>query len=157
MAAREFRITGWHVFIAFAVFFGVIVAANAVMITLAVTTFTGEDVKAAYGTGLRYNDILDTRADSRALGWTMDVRQGEGAAPLVVTIKDKNARPVGGLALRGQLKRPVQAKLDRDVDFREVSPGVYHAVLSDLAAGQWDLIVRADLGGDRTFEAQRRL
>ena len=153
----EFRLKGWHVFTCLAVFFGVIFAANGVMVYLAFGSFTGDDVDDAYARGLAYNEVIERREAAKALGWVMSVERDEKAHVLRIVLKDRYEQALSGLDVKGQLRRPVQAREDMVLAFQGKSGGVYEASLKGVAEGQWDLVITAPAPGGTVFEARKRI
>jgi len=149
----SFRLRGVHVLIILLAFFGVVFSVNAVFITLAATTFTGEEVSRAYVRGLAYNEILAERRAQEALGWSANVNAAAGA--VLVSVETEDGRPVTGLPLEGMLRRPGAPERDLELIFEEVRPGVYSAPSGALDAGRWRLSAR--VAGETPFRLEREL
>lgn len=138
----------------FVAFFGVVFAANAVMIGLAVTTFSGLETQGAYEKGLAYNQTLEQAAVQEARGWTQAVALD--ARGLVLTVADAQGVPVRGAIAAARLVRPADAALDRTLPLTEVEPGRYAATLDLPAPGLW--LVRSEVrAGAAVDYAARRL
>jgi len=147
------EIKGWHVLAAMIAFFGVTIAVNATFITLAVTSFSGEEAPKSYRQGLHYNEVLDRRAEQAALGWRASL--AAGADRLALTIQTAGGEPVTGLSLTGAVKHPTNADFDRALDFQPDGPGVYRAALAEpLGEGAW--IISAE-DPDAPFAVERRV
>lgn len=136
-----FTLKGWHVLAALIGFFCVIAAVNAVFITLAVTTFRGEDERRSYVQGLAYNDVLEARRLQAELGWDAAVNIAAGQVLLAVT--DASGEPVRGLDFDARLRHPADTSLDRELAFAEVRPGVYAADAA-IPNGRWILSASHD-------------
>lgn len=158
LPSTPFRITGRHVLVAFILFFGAIIAVNALFITLAVRTFHGEDIPKAYSAGLRFNDQVALSEASRAAGWTMEpaLEQRSGRAHLTIKVADARGDALADQLLRITLRRPSDAGLDRSLDLTTDSSGLAEATLDDLTAGQWDIVVAFERA-DGAAEMRRRL
>jgi nitrogen fixation protein FixH len=65
---------------------------------------------------------------------------------LKVQVRDAQGHAIAGLAISGQVRRPVTDRNDQLVTFREISPGMYGARLA-LAPGQWVVIAEASEAG----------
>ncbi|MGL4490937.1 MAG: FixH family protein [Rhizobiaceae bacterium] len=65
---KEF--TGRHMFIIMVLFFGVIIAVNLTMATLASTSWSGLVVKNSYVASQQFNEKVEAARTQRALGWT---------------------------------------------------------------------------------------
>lgn len=149
----RFTIKGWHVLVAMVAFFSIIIAVNAVFITLAVGSFPGEDTQRSYVQGLAYNDVLEERRAQAELGWRASANLT--ADRVLVEVRDAADAPVQGLRLTGTLRHPADMELDRALTFTEVRAGVYAAGITDLPAGQWRL--NAEAAGDAPFAVEADL
>jgi nitrogen fixation protein FixH len=138
----------------FIAFFGVVTAVNAVMIWLALTTFTGLDRDEPYVRGVGYNDVLAEERRQAALGWTAEV----AASPdrLAVEVTDRREQPLRGAVVYAQVTRPVNAALDFTTDLAAVEPGRYVAFVDWPAPGRWDVLVTVEQDG-RHYQEHRRL
>jgi nitrogen fixation protein FixH len=149
-----FRIRGWHVLVAMILFFGIITAVNAVMITLAIKSFPGQVSVTPYEDGVAYNARLERMAAQERLGWRASA--GIEGGQVVLRFRDRLDGPVEGLRLTAALQRPATEAGRLAPAFRAVEPGVYAADVSGLT-GAWDLTFEAvDPQGHR-FEGERRL
>lgn len=148
-----FVIKGKHVLIGLIAFFAVTIAVNAVFITQAVRTFSGEEVERSYMQGLQYNQVIEQRRAQAELGWQAAVNLTGGQ--ILVELSRPDGSPVSGVFLEGALRHPADTALDRSLAFRERESGIYVADAADLPEGQWILTARVD--GERPFEMERRL
>lgn len=149
----RFVIKGRHVLFALIGFFAVTICVNALFITMAVRTFSGEEVERSYMQGLEYNSVIEARRAQAELGWEAGVNLAAGE--VLVEIARPDGSPVSGLFLEGKLRHPADTALDRPLAFREREAGLYVAEASGLPEGQWVLTARVD--GERPFEMERRL
>lgn len=69
--ARPF--TGWHMTAIIVAFFGVVIAVNATLATLASRTFSGTVVDNSYVASQQFNSWLAAGRAQKALGWTVRV------------------------------------------------------------------------------------
>jgi nitrogen fixation protein FixH len=113
---------------------GLVVAVNAVLITAAVSTFTGVTEGRTYDRGRAYNHVLEEAARQDALGWRAEVAAAEGQ--LRVLVRDREARPVAG-RLEGVLRRPLDGR-ETAIVLEAAGPGLWTAALSALPPGQWE-------------------
>lgn len=67
------RFTGWHMTAIIVGFFGVVIAVNIVMATLAVTTFSGTVVDDSHAASQKFNQWLDDARRQDAAGWDADI------------------------------------------------------------------------------------
>ena len=150
-----FRIRGWHVLVAMILFFGIITAVNAVMITLAIKSFPGQVSVTPYEDGVAYNRKLAQIAAQRELGWQAGIAPEQSRA-LEVQFRDKDGRPLEGLTLTGKLERPATETGRLTPKFRAIAPGSYQADITP-ASGAWDVSVTARDKDGHVFEAERRV
>ena len=151
-------IEGRHVFMGFVVFFGVMLAANAVLVYFAVGTFSGGDKANPYQSGLRYNETISAAEQQETLGWRTEVTYDEESGRLLLRFLDKSENPVASLKLGATVSRPATDREDHAVEFEEISQGIYVADL-ELAPGHWviSLVSRKVEGGDPIYRLKRRL
>jgi nitrogen fixation protein FixH len=153
-------LTGRHVFYLLLSFFGVIFAVNGVFVFFAITGFSGVETRNAYEAGLAYNREIDTAREQDARGWKVAVERGvtaQGDVSLKVTPKDNEGNVLTGLAMSAQLKRPVDAALDRVARLKEVESGVYETAMALPAKGQWILELTALQGDKELFRSRNRI
>ena len=118
---KGFRLTGWHVLAMICGFFGVIIAVDVGMATMAYRTFSGEVADDPYEAGLLYNRTLAERRIQAALGWTADIALIHGG-DLRVTVADKAGRPVDGLKVTAVLERPATETGRETLAFTAAAP-----------------------------------
>ena len=137
----------------FFAFFGVVFAANGVMIWYAVTTFTGLETTSAYEKGLAYNETLDIVRRQERLGWTTKARLDP--KNLVLDVADAGGAPLGGAIVTARLVRPADGSLDRTVILTETAPGRYEGPFDLPAKGLW--LVRSEVRAqDEVYFATER-
>jgi len=151
-------IEGRHVFMGFVVFFGVMLAANAVLVYFAVGTFSGGDKANPYQSGLRYNETILAAEQQETLGWQTEVTYDDENGRISLRILDKSEEPVAGLKHSATVSRPATDREDHAVEFEEISQGIYVADL-ELAPGNWviSFASREDEGGNPVYRMKRRL
>jgi nitrogen fixation protein FixH len=110
-----------------------VVAVNAVMVTAALSTFTGVTVGRAYERGRAYNEVLEEAARQDALGWQAQVAFADEV--LRVRVLDREGHPVPG-RLSGRMVRPVEGAAE-PLDFVAVAPGHWIAAAGGRP-GQWE-------------------
>lgn len=129
-------------------FFGVVIAANVVMMTFALITHSGTVVPNSYVASQDFNKrIADDRAQ-RARGWRVAFDHTAGVVNLA--FEDAQQRPLGGLTVEGIVGRPVTEAFDKKVSMKEGQPGLY-AMPIDLAPGEWRLELTATDPTGETF------
>lgn len=149
-----FRIKGWHVFAGVAAFFSVVIAVDGAFTVIALKTFPGQVSASPYEDGLLYNRKIAALKAQEALGW----RAAAGAEPgqVVVEFVNEAGRPLSGLTVEGQLKRPATEAGRLSLTFAETQPGRYVAPTGRIS-GAWDLTSQARDGRGALFAAERRL
>lgn len=131
------RFTGWHMFAALALMFGTIIAVNAVMAGVAVSTFGGRVVDNSYVASQRFNGWLAQARAQEALGWTVEVsREADGKLSLRT-----NAPP--GAVVTGLAEHPLGRSASRALRFTG-NNGVFSA---PAPAGRWTLKLQVRHGG----------
>lgn len=152
-------LTGRHVLIALVLFFAVIFAVNITMMTLAIRTMPGAEVRSSYDASQRFNRELDAIAAQDRRGWRVEIaakglRSGD---TLGVEVRDRSGEVLEGLTLQARFERPIDASQDRQIAFGGLGGGRYSASVPELAAGQWALTVEIDRGGERQFVSRQRI
>lgn len=137
------EIKGYHVLIGLLVFFAIIIAVNAVFLTQALRTFSGEDEPRSYIQGINYNDTLERREAQAALGWRAVSTVDEAGVRLEIT--DADGQGVTGLIMDARLRHPADSALDIPLTLRGDGPGVYRAA-AEIPAGRWTLVVSTSEG-----------
>lgn len=131
-------ITGKHVLAAMVAFFGVIIAVNFTMATLAATSWTGLEVKNSYVASQDYNRRLAEIERQRDTGWSSRLdRQGDR---LTFTISDADGRPLDVQSVNATFRRPVNESDDFAVEFTKSAPGTFQA-RQPVQPGLWDLAI----------------
>jgi len=157
---RRGELTGRHVLIGILAFFGVTFAVNAVFLTQALRTFPGEETEKSYLQGLEYNDVLAARAAQAELGWSarlVRASRNDDITVIELAYTGADGAPLRGLSLSGSLRRPADAKLDRDLAFRPAGDGVYRAETEAVAPGLWEVQTVAKDAFGAQFEVEARL
>ncbi len=122
---------------------GTVVAVNARLITLAVTTFPGAATSDDFDSSNSYNKVLDAAAKQQALGWRVQVR-ADGGAP-VISVTGRDGVPIAA-KIEGSVRRPLGDSMDQAA--RLVPDGHGGLVVKNiLAPGQWDLLLHIAAGG----------
>lgn len=144
--APSFQITGRKVLVTMVCFFGVIAAVDGIMIYQAVSTFGGLATKDAYRKGLAYNQrIADSEAQSQ-LGWRETIAFEPVSGALVVTLHDRDGKPLDGMTVSALVGRPATNAYDRAVELQFKGGGRYEAMVPSLPNGTWMVDVAARAG-----------
>ncbi len=131
----------------------IVIAVNAVMVTYALSSFSGLAVDKPYERGVRYNDVLAAQKGQDALGWRVSVNV-EGNQ-LVLRIQDRDGQPLDRLGITGHLERPVSNEATLPLGFTAMGDGRFVARLNTPHPGQWDVKAALRHGDDQYLLVQR--
>lgn len=139
--------------------FLVVILVNAVMVYVALGSFSGLVTDRPYDRGRAYNATLDARARQDALGWTTRFAidaQGDGTQRLLLEVTDRSGAPVGGATVDATLVRPVERGHDRGLALSERGAGRYAGAVALDLPGVWEARIVVQRGADR-FAATKRV
>lgn len=154
IALRPFAQDRWIPWL-FVAGFGVVVAVNAVMVILAVGTFSGVESPRHFQDGLDYNRVLEESERQARIGWT--VRVSVEGRELALRIVDAAGRPFSPAEIEMVLDRPAERSDPVILAAVATGPGVYRSNLDGLRHGQWALHVVVSQDGRRVDHRQRVL
>lgn len=120
----------------FVLFFLVIAATDAVLVTLAVTTQTGVVTENAYETGLKYNDIIQDKKAQAALGWSIKTDITD-AGTITIVAHDKTGAPLSNADVKILLFRPLQDGHDQSIIAKNLGGGQYQIAPNYPLLGAW--------------------
>jgi nitrogen fixation protein FixH len=143
---------------AFVGFFATFITVDAVMVVLAVDSFSGVSTQNAYQEGLAYNETLAQAEREKALGWTADLAflpSGPRQGRLSLTLLDRAGLPLSLASVTAELVRPTQEGFDFVVPL--ASDGEKFAAELDLPlSGQWEVrLVARQSDGSSLHRRQR--
>lgn len=144
------QFTGRHMLLLLLAFFGIVVAVNVTMATLASRTFGGLIVANGYVASRDYNGWLRDARSQDQLGWDFDAGRAGDRLELTAVA---SGRPLTGLAVSAVAVHPLGVGEDRALRFQSIASGRYRSIES-LPPGRWRVHVEARRGGDR-FRAVR--
>lgn len=160
---KGFRLKGWHVLAMLLAFFGVIVTANTIFLTIAFRSFPGIVTDEPFEKGLakEFNAQLEAMDEQRARGWRAGLESAidatTGETLIRVFIVDGEGRPVDGLDVAGDLVRAGTTGDDRDLVFQPVGAGLYECSAGALSQGQWLIEIETAFPDGLPFKAEKRL
>jgi nitrogen fixation protein FixH len=104
---------------------------------------------------------LTARNRQMRLGWRVDVSgldvlARDGAAQIVVRVRERDDTPMGDAQVALDLLRPAQATRDQSLPLQLVGPGQFQAWVTLPEAGRWVAVVRVARGGD-TYQTEQQL
>ena len=129
-------LTGRKVLLMFVAFFGVIIAVNLYMASMAIGTFPGMDVKNSY---IASQGFDDDREAQTALGWEVSVTYEAGE--LQIAILDDTGASADVAKFEALVGRPTHVRDDQTPEFQQ-RKGVFKAPVT-LAEGLWNLRLEA--------------
>ena len=159
---RQFRLTGWHVFLLMCAFFGFMFIVNGIFLWAALSSFPGEDQQKSYLQGIHYNDAIAARRIQEEQGWSAQIglMPSESGDRLVIRLLDKEGRPLGVEAVEAQIRRTVTGENDIPLELQRGGDGDYFADMPLLDKGVWEARVQAGVpyGNDQVeFTANKKL
>lgn len=140
----EFRFTGVHMLICVLVFFGVIIAVNLTMATLASRSWTGLVVKNSYVASQEFNSKLAQARAQKLRGWSSEVKYQQGS--LSFSLKDKDGRTIKAGPVLVKIGRPAFEQEDQVYTLSRSGDGVFSKDLA-LNSGPWALEIEAEANG----------
>lgn len=140
------RFTGRHMAVVICTFFGVVIAVNLLMATLATRTFGGTVVDNSYVASQKFNGWLAEARAQQALGWQEEVRLDDSRRAEVTM--SMGGRPLDGSAIAGSARHPLGREAEIPLVFTAAAPGVF---VSDrpLPVGRWYLHLVVTRGPDK--------
>ena len=157
---RERRLTGRMVFACFVVFFGIIIAVNAVMLTLALDTMPGLTTDSSYRASQRFNSQLAAARERAARGWNVDARverNATGAAAMTVSVREPEGAPVERIRVSARLMHPVHRVNDRVFEVARSGTGLYAGTTDGVIPGAHDLVIEIDRDGEVLYRSRNRI
>lgn len=135
--------TGRHMLFVMCSFFGVVIAVNLFMATMAAKSWTGLIARNGYVATQLMSQREAREAAAVAAGWQLSATMADEG--LLVAALDGTGRPIHSAAVVAAVERPVMDKDDRPVTLDAVGAGRYRLVEA-LAPGRWflDVTVTAD-------------
>lgn len=157
--SRPFRFSGRMMLACMVGFFLVVAGANAVMMTVAIRTMPGVDVKSAYETSQRFNGEIARMQAQAERGWQASAQLRRTGADAVVTLslRDRTGAPVTGLAVTARLEHPAARREDHEAVLGEIEAGDYAATIPAIHGGGWTLAITATRGEEQVFISRGRV
>lgn len=149
----SFKLTGRHVFLILLSFFGLIIAVNVTMATLAAGTWPGLVVANSYVESQRFNSRVAAAREQEALGYALSFKQADDV--LTLTLRDAQGQGVEILGGTVRIGRPVTRTEDRLIDVPAASGGSV-SMPDVLANGLWVADVALKLPGHRVWRYETR-
>jgi nitrogen fixation protein FixH len=157
--SEEPRRSAWIPWAFFAMF-GIIIAANGIMVAVAFDSWTGLETDSAYQDGLAYNQEIAAAEAQRELGWQVNLSVAEsGPRRVEVSVRLANAAgtPFKADEVRAVFRRPTHDGFDVETWLRhDASSGQHGGEVELPLAGIWDVSVEARSQG-RSYRIDKRI
>ncbi len=153
------KLTGRAVLFCLFGYFGLVFAANGVLVFFASSTFGGLETGSSYKAGLQFKQEMQSAERQTALHWKVEgrlTRDAAGQAVLDISVRDDKGLAVAGLSGAARLAHPATSRLDHAVALEASGAGALHGITA-AQPGQWELILDLDRGGDRVFRSRSRV
>jgi len=141
---RELK--GKHVLTGFLLFFGVIIAVNFTMASLASKSWTGLVVKNSYVASQKFNSDLSNAQKQKALGLNSSISYG--AHTLALSLYDADGNTLTADALKADIGRPAFEQADQVLDFIPL-PNGHSKINIALDEGIWAVTVHGIVDGNQ--------
>lgn len=136
--------------------FVVVIGVNAIMMTLAVSSFSGLYTPTPRDRGLHYNALVAEKQSRDALGWRVETTWRPETSRLEIRLVDAVGQPLTEVGVRADLVRPVEKRPPLTVVLGDLGDGRFAATINLPERGNWDLDVYAERQGVR-FAVTKRL
>lgn len=148
----------WAIVAAFALVFAV----NGGLVYFAFASWPGLTTYHAYDEGLVYNRVIDEERKEARLGWTLAIAfvpdaRGGLQGRLVVDASRKDGTALEGLAIKGEIVRPLGEVAVIPLVLEHAAGGRYAAAVALPQPGQWDVYLTAEQGGTMVHTGRRIL
>lgn len=134
------KFTGRHMAIIMVAGFGIVMAVNIAMASLAIGGFQGVVVENSYVASQKFNGWLDEADKARTLGWKVTPERGSDGH---VVLRTEGVPQ--GTRFAAALRRPLGDKEFADLTFRAVGEGQWRSD-QPIAPGRWLIRLSADAG-----------
>ena len=156
---RPRELTGRTVLLCLVTFFAVVAAVNVIMMTAAVTTFSGVETVNSYQAGVTFarEEAAAEAQESRHWRVNSSLRPGvNGPMQIELSAQDRAGQPLAGLEATVSLAHPNDRRLDRSVTMQTNEPGRFRGTVTS-SPGQWDLVIELSRDGERLFRSKERI
>jgi nitrogen fixation protein FixH len=151
---QPFTLKGWHVLVATVAFFAVVGTVNGIMITQAIRTMPGADVKSAYEASQRFNTAIADARTINAHGISGTIFTDNGT--IAIDPQVANHAAVLGLAMTASLDHPADKSRDLTLHLTETRPGHYETT-AIIPVGYWNVKITALRSNEAVFRTEQRL
>lgn len=149
---KEF--TGRHMLAIMLAFFGVIIAVNLFMATMANRSWTGLVVKNSYVASQQFNRKREEGRAQAALGWTTTLEVRDGRVAYGIVDAAGKAVPLGKVT--AIFRRPASESEDTSLTLEPAGAGRF-AVAQPIRDGVWIVEVDSEAGLEKPYRDVRRI
>lgn len=156
---RPRELTGRTVLLCLVAFFAVVASVNAIMMTAAVTTFSGVETKNAYQAGVSFAREEAAAEAQEFRHWKVNSslrHVANGLTQVEISAQDRGGQPLAGLEATVSLIHPNDRRLDRPITTQANAAGRFSGVVNP-SPGQWDLVIELSRDGERLFRSKERI
>lgn len=132
----------------FVLFFTIIAAVNAVMVTMAIRTHTGTITDHPYEKGIAYNQVVKAESKQEELGWKANINLNNNI--LQVSFKDAHDAVLHADKITARMIRPTQEGMDFEVALENGQTSVDFPV-----KGLWEIRIFASIEGQSYQQSKR--
>lgn len=155
----EFRLTGRHVLLILVGCFGIVFAVNGLMVWKAVGSFPGLVTESSFRDSQRFNAEIAAAEAQAARAWKVEAttsRSADGTATIVLSARDRDGRPLPGVAFRARLEHPADRHRDHEVSLAPVagSSDRFEGRVPGVTNGKWGLVIEGDAAAGRLYLSQ---
>ena len=148
---RKPRQKSWWIPWIFVGAFVVIIAVNAIMVSFALTSWTGLETKNHFLAGNAYNEALAGAKRQVELGWQDELRfipraPSAASGRLEVRFTDKQGTAITDATMKIRLIRAAKDSLDQELTLFHQGNGLYVAAVDFPAKGKWQVRLLAKRG-----------
>jgi nitrogen fixation protein FixH len=143
---KHTEFTGKHMLAVMVTGFGIVVAVNFYMASLATGGFHGVVVENSYVASQKFNGWLEEAEKNEALGWQVETSRDD-AGHVVLSASAVPRNP----SITAHLRRPLGTHEYASLDFAPVDDGaggVTYRSTSAVSGGRWTIRLRIEAGGE---------
>jgi len=157
------KLTGRAVLFMLIAFFAVVIAANMVLLKVAMQSFSGLEEKNAYLAGMSYDRALAAARAQDARGWKVEAlldRPAPGRTVVSIVRADAVRADAPPFVAQARFEHPADSRQDRALTLAPQGVGAGTGALSgalDLPQGDWDLAIELRAGEAIVFRSRERV
>ena len=124
------------------------IAAVVGSIVVGLKSFDGTVTENPYKKGLLWDDV---RKKTNELGWSVEMRNGRfspGKNDLILSVRDKDGKPLTGSTVSVMTGRTATSKYDRHFDTVALNEGTFSVSVPFPLYGYWDIKIEVSQNGD---------